>query len=536
VKYKNEEVVEVRIKKREITFVVWLVPLIALIVGGWMVYKYYAKLGPKIVITFKNSGGLEPKRSYIKFRDVKVGVVERVEILKQSDGVVVTARMNKDVEPFLNETTLFWVVKPQIGAGKIEGLDALVSGSYIQMRADLGKEERRYFEGLDEPPLNPMGLPGKSFRIFAPHGRDLMPGSPIFYKDVKVGNVERVELVGDGKGVYIYAFVQEPFTKYINATTSFWRVEALRVAMRQKGVDLHMASLGKIIPGAISFETADLALKSSFDHPFYLHASSVEALGKRMGVGQREYMPFVMRFEQGCEGLEVGDGVYFRDYKVGYVHQIVAKLKKRNLDEKVVVMIDLASFRQKAGDDGMKRLGELVDKGLRARVGGYPFVGLRHIELVFDSKGGKMVKKGALYHFPTTTTPPQRWLWELKEMVHKIQNLPLEKTLRSIARLSDETRAPLKRSLQQLTLSLQKLNTLLGDDALRRLPAELGETLDELKRSLEAYKDLAQEYGRGSVFKDRLDTLLKDIDQAAKKSKEFMQKLNQKPNAIIFGE
>ena len=103
----DKELLEINIRKREINVLVWLIPIISLLVAGWMIFKYYSNLGPLIQIEFKNSGGLEPKRSIVKFRDVKVGKVEKVTILKNKEGVLVYVRMHKDMRPFLNSTTRF---------------------------------------------------------------------------------------------------------------------------------------------------------------------------------------------------------------------------------------------------------------------------------------------------------------------------------------------------------------------------------------------------------------------------------------------
>jgi len=534
---KNDDILEVKIKKKEISLVVWLVPLLALIVGGWMIYKYYSQLGPKITIIFKKSGGLEPKSSYIKFRDVKVGVVEKVEILKRSDGVLVVARMNKDVEPFLNETTRFWIVRPQIGAGKIEGLDALMSGAYIQMYAKLGKESKRHFEGLDEPPLSMWDEPGKSFRLYSPTARDLTPGSPLFYRDIKVGKVEKVELLPGGKGVYIYAFIKEPYTKYVNPTTRFWKVEALRAQLEGMGVDLEVASLSKIVAGAIAFETRDLTLPPNLEEIFYLHATSSEALRKRLGSGQVEYRPYLMRFQEPLEDIEVGADVVFEGYKVGYVSDIRSKLEGKELHEALEAMIDVSAFRQGLGDDGARRLEELVAAGLRARLAKkLPVIGPGYVELAFGDEAGKLVRQGDKILFPTAKSLPSRWGDDLRELLQKLKNIPIEETLRSITKLADETRKPLSDSMRELGRSLKSLNALLKSDATKALPERIEADLVELKKTLAAYRKLAEEYGQGSLFKDRIDALLRDIDRAAKETERLMKKLERKPNAIIFGE
>ena len=185
---------EVEIKEKEINFVIWIIPIISLVVGGWLIYKYYASLGPLITIKFKKSGGLEAKRSFVKFRDVKVGKVESIEILKEG-GVLVRVRINKDMKPFLNSTTKFWVVKPEISFNKVRGLDALLSGPYIQMYAKPKGFTKTFFIGLENPPLDTEIVNGKVYKLISNSSYGLEEGLPVYYKDIKVGVIRRVELL-----------------------------------------------------------------------------------------------------------------------------------------------------------------------------------------------------------------------------------------------------------------------------------------------------------------------------------------------------
>ncbi len=534
----NDEILEVKIKKRQISLAVWIVPLLAVVVGGWMIYKYYAKLGPLVEITFKQSGGLEPKNSYIKFRDVKVGVVERVEILKRSEGVKVYARMNKDVEPFLNETTKFWIVKPEIGAGKIRGLDALVSGSYIQMYAKLGKESRYSFKGLDEPPLNVGEEPGSTFRLVAQSSYDLSPGSPIYYKEMEVGRVEKVQLAPDGKRVYVYVFVKKPYDRFVNATTKFWKIGAVRFALGDGGVDVQMRSLSQIVAGGVEFGTKDLeALPSKGD--YYLYASKEEANRKRIGVGQEDFREFLMRFDENVGYLQVGAPVKLDGFVVGKVEDIVSGLniQQRKIDSYVVVSLDLSSFKQSLTDDGFANLQTLVKEGLRARLEeSNPFLGSLYVNLVFTEANASLQKMGEIYIFPTAPAKRNQVVAMIEQILDKIKNMPLEETLQSITELARQSTEPLKDALLAMKRSLQDLDELLRQKGTKELPQKVAKSLEELESTLRSYKELAQSYGSNSLFKDRLDALLKDLDRATKDARKLLKKLDKKPNAIIFGD
>ncbi len=533
----NEDILEVKIKKSEVTWVVWMVPLLALIVGGWMIYKYYASMGPLISITFKNSGGLEPKQSYVKFRDVKVGVVERIEILKEKEGVIVYARMNKDVEPFLNEKAKFWIVKPQIGLGKVQGLDALMSGAYIQMQSSLGKEELRFFKGLEEPPLDVEPSKGKTFVLKALQSYELEPGAPVYFKQIKVGRVEKVELSQDGSEVTIYIFVKKPYDRFINASTKFWNLRGIDIGLSSEGLRVDMGSISQILVGGVEFSTKELFEESlPIKEPFYLYPSKKEALQKKLGYPKERYGEFLMEFDGGTGYLNIEAPVKFEGYRVGYVKDIYSyfDLNRTKIESKVLVAIDLSAFSKDGSIDG---LAAAVAKGLKARLESANFLSDDlFINLVFTDTKSRLQKLGTLYAFPTLPFSKSELERLIKEFLQKLQNIPIERTLDSISNFAQANTKPLKELLQKGAQTLQEIKTLLSNQNTKELPLKLKQTLQELDRTLQSYKELAKSYSKGSLFDARLTKTLQDIDEASKGLKKLLIKLDRKPNALIFGE
>jgi len=77
--------------KRHIS-IVWLIPMVAFIIGGWLVYKTLSEKGPTITITFKSAKGLEAGKTRIKYKEVDLGKVKFIELSKDLSHVVVTSR------------------------------------------------------------------------------------------------------------------------------------------------------------------------------------------------------------------------------------------------------------------------------------------------------------------------------------------------------------------------------------------------------------------------------------------------------------
>ena len=524
----GDDIVEVKIKKKELSLIVWLVPLIAAIIGGWMIYKYYSKLGSKIYITFKNSGGLEPKQSFIKFRDVKVGVIEKVEILKGSDGVMVVARMNKDVEPFLNETTKFWLVKPEISIGKIRGLDALVSGTYIQMYAKLGKETKRYFKGLEEPPTSLFEKNGKTFKLVSQKSYGLTQGSPVYYKQIKVGRVEKV-IITHGR-VLVYIFVKEPYYKNINSSTRFWNIQNVDISLEGMGLNIELNPLVQVILGGIEFDT--LHKKDSNSSVFTLYSTYKEAFRKRLGSGLERYMDFAFVFDDGVGGLDTGAAVTFKGFKVGEVKEIDSKIDfgKKDINSSVIASIDLSSFKKERNESGLENLKKLVKSGLRATIK-ENLIGTAHIELVFDAPG-ELKRKGGLYLFPTKGIMRVEIMKRIEDILKKIESLPLKRAVESFSGTLEKS----GQAVSELRRSLKNINYLLESNSTKALPSHLEKALKEAEETLKDYKSLAKAYGKDSMFKEKLDVLLKDVDSAILETKKFIKKIERKPNRLIFGD
>ena len=89
-------------KKIQILTTIWLVPVLAMIIALWLAFQYYSKIGPTITISFQSNAGLIANQSQIKLRDVTIGMVTKISLSSDGKGVIVQARMNKEVSDYLN--------------------------------------------------------------------------------------------------------------------------------------------------------------------------------------------------------------------------------------------------------------------------------------------------------------------------------------------------------------------------------------------------------------------------------------------------
>jgi len=154
-------------KKRKSISTVWIVPIVALIVGAWLIIQSINEKGPVIHITFKSAEGVQADKTVIKYKDIVVGKVTDVAFSEDLSNVIVTAEMKKNMKPYLSEKSRFWVMKARIGLNQVEGLDTLLSGVYIVMDPEKGKESLRNFKGLDTAPVISTEEKGTSYVLKA---------------------------------------------------------------------------------------------------------------------------------------------------------------------------------------------------------------------------------------------------------------------------------------------------------------------------------------------------------------------------------
>jgi paraquat-inducible protein B len=232
---------------------IWLVPIVALVLGIWMVIHTLRSQGPEITVVFSSGASIEAGKTKIKFRDVEVGRVESVGLADDHESVVVTARLDKGAAPLLREDTQFWVVRPRVGPGGVSGVGTLLSGGYLQLAPGTGKEGRRDFVGLDEPPVTPAGTPGLHFKLVAEHSGSVGSGAPILYKGFRVGRIESAEFDVASQKMQYGAFIEAPYDELVTSATRFWNASGISVSATADGIQVQTASLEAVLVGGVVF-------------------------------------------------------------------------------------------------------------------------------------------------------------------------------------------------------------------------------------------------------------------------------------------
>ena len=517
--------------------VVWLLPLVALLVGGWLFYKTESEKGPEITVTFNTAEGIEEGKTYVKFRDVNVGNVHTVDFTEDLKAVELSIMMKAGSEEYLTEKSRFWVVKPRVGAGGVTGLGTLFSGAYIAFEPSSEGESRKAFVGLETPPIVTIDKLGTRFRLRADELGSVSIGAPVYFRQFDIGEITDYKLADDYSYVDIGVFITAPYDKYVHTGTYFWNVGGVSLSMGASGAKLEMESLIALMSGGVAFETLPEFLDTPVaeaDTVFTLYENRTKALERPI----TETATFALRFEGTVRGLSVGAPVEYRGIRVGTVKAIeLGSDPRREGVVSPVVLIDLEPQRtqdyrdidkSKASEeeihalekDPVARIEALVKRGLRARLQtGSLITGQLFVEVDFfpDATPAVMLTNGQYPEIPTLPNSLEGIIASVNRILEKVEDADLQGTLKN---------------LNALMVSTSGLASTLEKD-MPKLSAEL---LATLKTAHSAMATLEATTSADGEIGNELQAALKEISAAARSLRVMAAYLERHPEALIKGK
>lgn len=367
---------------------VWLIPILTALLGGWLIVQTFIDQGPLVTITFRTADGIEVDKTRIKYKSLGIGVVEGVKLSADFSRVEVRARLNKDAAHFLKRDTRFWVVRPTLSARGISGLGTLLSGTYIEIEPGQG-EAQTLFVGLETPPVVQADAAGKRVTLLTRSLGSLDRGSPIYYQGILAGEVLGYEMANDFRNVLIHAFVKAPFDSVLRSSSRFWSGSGIDLSVGPDGLRVKTESLQAVLFGGIAFDTPDV------------HDAGIEDVSGLVFTLYDDYktikdqsftskVRYVLFFEDSVRGLGVGAPVEFRGLRVGSVTDVRLEYDESASTFRIPVVVELEPERIAERGDAMKHsprnaFQALVKKGLRARLQtGSLLTGQLYVDLVMQ--------------------------------------------------------------------------------------------------------------------------------------------------------
>ncbi len=245
-----------RVRRNWRTWLYWLVPVAAVVLAGWFVYEELFKAGATIRITFDDAAGLEPGKSQVKYRGVKIGSVEDVELTRDHRHVRVKVSLEQSSDAVAREGSKFWIVQPRVRLLEIRGLSTIVGGDYIAVEPGEGKPQTS-FTGHPEPPPPISEEEGLRIVLLAENAHSLKEHTPVLYRGINVGEVHRVDLGPKSQDVKIYVDIKKGYERLVRMNSKFWNAGGIDVSLGLSGLDVSAQSARTLIAGGIAFATPD---------------------------------------------------------------------------------------------------------------------------------------------------------------------------------------------------------------------------------------------------------------------------------------
>jgi paraquat-inducible protein B len=305
-------------RRRWLPSLVWVIPLIAALIGVALVIQSVYQKGPTITISFSTAEGLEPGKTKVKYKDVDIGYVKQIKLSNNHSRVLVYVQLSKEADDFAVKDSRFWVVRPRIGASGVTGLSTLLSGSYIGVDGGRSTETQTEFVGLEAPPAVTVDQKGRQFTLRGESLGSIDIGSPVYYRRVQVGQVTGFSLDKDGTGVTVQVFVNAPFDQYVGTNSRWWHASGVDLRLDSSGFKLNTQSLATVIVGGLAFQSPPgqaVGVQAPNNMTFRLGDDESDAMREPDG----EPVRVVMNFNQSLRGLSVGAQVDFRGIVLGQV-------------------------------------------------------------------------------------------------------------------------------------------------------------------------------------------------------------------------
>ncbi|RVU50944.1 MCE family protein [Pseudomonas syringae pv. syringae] len=297
---------------------VWLVPLLAALIGLSLLISSTLSKGSRIFVTFQSAEGLEPHKTRVKVRNVVIGEVSAVALNKDRTGVVATVDLDASARAFTAEDSLFWVVRPRIGVTGVSGLDTVLSGPFIAADSGTSGHTKKHFVGQEAPPPITYGAKGTRFTLHAADMGSLEVGSPVYYRRIQVGQIAACHLSADGKGVDAEIFINAPNDSFVTTDTRFWNASGIGMTVDADGLKIKTESVSTLLAGGVAFVEPDYrtnAPRAAEHARFMLFDDQQKALSPPDG--EPGYIRMI--FSQSLRGLEVNSPVEFMGITLGRV-------------------------------------------------------------------------------------------------------------------------------------------------------------------------------------------------------------------------
>jgi paraquat-inducible protein B len=534
--------------------VIWVVPVLAAAIGAWLAWDTYSKRGPVVTVSFTSAEGLQAGQSQLKYKDIVFGTVKSLDLTPEHARVLVKIETTSQATSLLTDQTIFWVAKPRLFAGSVSGLETLVSGSYVAMMPGAeGARAQRDFVGHEDPPILPVDAPGREFLLRASRIGSISLGSPVFFRDLEVGQVLGWDIAKAATSVTIRAFVRAPYDEEVHDETRFWNASGVSLKLAATGVELQIESLRALLLGGVAFETPEGSESgiAAMDHPFPLYAD-------RDAANEASYqrkIPLMGYFSGSVRGLGRGSPVTVHGLAIGRVLDVHLTYDPAKDAVLAPVRFEIDPERilgigQKAFATPAEGVAAMVAQGWRASLQSASLLtGQQEIalELMPDAAPAQVTTEGTNFVIPvvesggiaTLTSSASELMKSVMQIPFKQIGADVENILKAVNGVANGPE--LQRALTDLAAMMGKANGFVAQldsgagPAMRQLP----QVTTDLEKTLTGIDTLTLSlnngYGTNTKFNHDLERLLVQLNDAVQSMRSLADLLARHPEALIKG-
>ena len=530
---------------------IWILPVVAALIAGYLAVRSYSEHGPDVRITFKSGEGLSVGQTQIKYKSVTLGTVQRIDLAPDSSGIVVTATTTASARSFLTDHARFWVVRPQLNAANISDFQLLVSGTYIQLEpGKAGDKKQTSFTGLEQPPETRSDEPGRVYLLKAEKLGPISVGSAVYYRDINAGQVLSYD-IGDGFGpVMISIFVRDPYAKFVHNDSRFWDASGLNVKLAG-GLHLEFQSLQALLAGGITFYTP----QDSHDQPQADAKTIFPIYDTRQAAEMADGKRFscVSYFQANIKDLAPGSPVQIYGVYVGEVTGTKLIFDRQQNQSRIRVAFDIKpdrAFGPDAGDnDEIKKImRDLLQKGMHATLESSDLVAgheVLSLEFAPKSQPAEIAMEENALVVPSAAGGDIAGA--ISDIAGKLNQIPFDEIgdhLNHLLASADQIFGgeEMKQSMHDLAATLAnaaKISRTAEENltpALKKLPDVSNQLQSAIAHANAFMGSVDAGYGENSDFHRGVKRVMDEVNDAARSIRLLADYLDRHPEALLSGK
>jgi paraquat-inducible protein B len=533
-------------RKRSSLSIIWFIPLLALVIGGWMIYQQWENQGVIVTVSFEGAEGLEAGKTKIKSRNVDIGLLKSVGFNEDRTRIIAVIEIDKGMGDFLRTDSQFWIVKPRIGTNGISGINTIFSGAYIEVFPGTFTASSDSFVGLENPPITDLNAEGLFLTLASKEGTGLSVGDPVLYRGFRVGSIQTYKFDTHEKLAKYSVFVEAPYDSLVTTNSHFWNAGGVEFESSAKGFKVNIASVETLISGGVQFDVPEgvsLGEKVTNSRQFKLYRSQKDIVENRDYV----FFEYAVLVDDSVRGLYKGAPVEYRGVRIGSVvspyitPNEVKRLKvaEDGSDNQIPVLIKIEPQRLLGQSTEQEIITfnesfkENILKGLTANLESANLLtGSLLINLGFNGlKTEKLQKFGPYSLIPSTREGLAKIQDSFEQMLDSFNKLPfdqLSKQTTETLASANSTLITANKALKSMQVSVQQLNRLLKDKDTQKLSKNINASLKELQKTL---RGLQPNSGAYREIEKTMFKLQKTLDSM----QPMLRKISNNPSTLIFG-